>query len=283
MAVQGIGAYIRTRIADGLSNQEILQEVIERFPGCQTTINSIRWYRSPRNQDGGRVRSHQGTSPEARAARPPPPSDEVPTSIPEFHVVDGAELRAGDHGYYHVAGVRTFRPQGGMGKGSRGSARGRGFNCDLLVAGVKVASVVEPGTGQPATYHWLDEGAPTVRAAVVQWDGGLAPVEATPLQAGWLEHVGKLPKVMEREHPGETVHVSPDRHLGRLVDDFLVERHLRAEMFEHVLFVVGSGELMRLPLRGTTIAKVRRTVERDYPSARILNDMPMAEAIRLVP
>ena len=61
------------------------------------------------------------------------------------------------------------------------------------------------------------------------------------------------------------------------------ERHLRAEMFENVVFVVGSGEIMRLPLRGTTIAKVRRTVERDYPSARILNDLTMAEAIRLVP
>ena len=48
-----IGALAKACIGDGLSNEETLGRVREKFPKSNTGINSIRWYRSQmRKQDG---------------------------------------------------------------------------------------------------------------------------------------------------------------------------------------------------------------------------------------
>jgi hypothetical protein len=275
---QGIGAYIMERQADGVHDRDILREVLDRFPGARTTIESVRWYRSKSNKalGGGRTREHREAAPESRR-----PVANLPDSIPASMFVDGVELRPGQHGFYYVDGVRTFRPQGGMGL-PRGGRRGRGFNATLYAGGAKVAEAVDPGTGARPTYHFLDEGAQVERTRYPDWDGAPIDEEVTPLHAHWLRHVAGLPKAMDQEHTGQTVHVSPERHLARLVDDALVERRLRGEMQGHVLFMAG-GQLMRLPVDGSTPARVKRSVERNYPGALILNEMPMADAIKLVP
>lgn len=278
MAAQGIGKFIMERQADGLPDRQVLEEVLREFPGARTTIESVRWYRSKSNKalSGGRTQAHARAAPESRA-----PAADLPASIPESMHVDGRELRPGDRGFYYVDGVKTFRPPEG-GPNGWGSKRGRGFNATLYAGGAKVAEVVDPGTGALPTYHFLDEGAELVKQDHPCWDGIATGEWCTPLKAHWLRHVGALPKELQREHPGETTHVSPQVHLAALVDDALVERRLRDGMRTHVLFMA-CGQLMRLPLDGTTLAKVRRSILRDYPAAEILNELPMAEAIRMVP
>jgi hypothetical protein len=49
----GIGDFIRDRLAEGVSPEDILPLVRAKFPDARTTINSIRWYRTnPKNAQG---------------------------------------------------------------------------------------------------------------------------------------------------------------------------------------------------------------------------------------
>lgn len=246
----GIGDYIKSRQADGASDREILKEVLEQFPGARTTMNSVRWYRSQGNRDRGRTPGTARTAPSAR----PRPAD-LPGSIPESLYVDGVELRHGQRGFYYVDQVTTLK-----------GPKMRGFNATIYAGGAKVGEAINRGDGTDTVFHWLDDG-----------DG-----ETSPLERHWLDHVAKLPRIMHRDHPGETIPPTPDMHVSSLVDDFLVARRLRRAMADSVVFLVG-GKLMHAKLEGTTEARLRRSIELKHPLARILNGMPMADAIRLVP
>lgn len=257
----GIGAYIKERQADGADDRAILKEVLDKFPDARTTIGSVRWYRT----QGDKHKARTTVAPSAR----PKPAD-LPSSIPASLEVDGVELRQGDRGFYYVGEVSTLK-----------GPKMRGFNATIYAGGAKVGEAIDRGDGTAVVYHWLDDGAETAHVECPSWDS-VAFVDATPLEAHWMEHCMMLPKGMDKDHPGRTVRLPPDVHLGSLVDDFLVARRLQREMSGHVVFLTG-GKLMRAKLEGTTEARLRRSIELKHPLARILNGMPMAEAVRLVP
>jgi hypothetical protein len=272
----GIGAFIKERQADGLADPEILVEVLRKFPDAKTTLNSVRWYRSNANKEGGRTKDARERAPEARRAAPRAkakakgPIEELDDSIPGMMRVDGKDLKPGMRGFYYIDGIKTFAGR-----------EGKGYNANLYAGGAKVAEVIDEGSGGAPLYHWLDQGAERVAVEVRDWQGEIETRKVTPLEAHWLRHVADLPKELQRDHPGETTHVDPDTHLAQIVDECLVARRLRRLMNGHLVFLAG-GKLMQYKLTGTTLVKAVKELRSRHPDLAILNEMPMAEAVRLV-
>jgi predicted phage tail protein len=52
---RNIGAVAREAILAGKSNKEALEAVQAEFPGCNTTLNSINWYRNDLRKKGHNV------------------------------------------------------------------------------------------------------------------------------------------------------------------------------------------------------------------------------------
>ena len=44
--VQGVGAFAKTLLLEGLGNKEVLEKTLEQFPDAKTSISCISYYRS---------------------------------------------------------------------------------------------------------------------------------------------------------------------------------------------------------------------------------------------
>lgn len=50
--VQGVGAYAKQLLLEGLTNKEVLEKTLEQFPAAKTSISCISYYRSKLVADG---------------------------------------------------------------------------------------------------------------------------------------------------------------------------------------------------------------------------------------
>ena len=65
--VQGVGAYAKQLLCEGLSNKETLEKTLEQFPNAKTTVACIAYYRNKLVADGKLVSSRAKKAAEAPA------------------------------------------------------------------------------------------------------------------------------------------------------------------------------------------------------------------------
>jgi hypothetical protein len=68
--VQGVGAFAKTLLLEGLTNKEVLDKTLEQFPNAKTSISCISYYRSKLVADGklaGRAKKEAANEEQAAA------------------------------------------------------------------------------------------------------------------------------------------------------------------------------------------------------------------------
>lgn len=138
------------------------------------------------------------------------------------------------------------------------------FEAILCIDGVPSLRVNNDGHGGSDWHHDIVPGA-TKR--VIEYAETL-PEEAHPLCKDHLDNT----KPLMLKPTIETL-------VGDLLEDYLVNRQLKAKLKGHTLFVEPSLLGIR-QVKGTG-APVTDWVVRNYPKARILNLMPYAEALKI--
>ena len=68
--VQGVGAYAKQLLLEGLSNKEALAKTLEQFPTAKTTVACIAYYRNKLVADGKLVSSRTAKAEQAPAQEP---------------------------------------------------------------------------------------------------------------------------------------------------------------------------------------------------------------------
>ena len=66
--VQGVGAYAKSLLLEGLSNKEVLEKTLEQFPTAKTTVACIAYYRNKLVTGGKLVSKKAAAAAPAEAA-----------------------------------------------------------------------------------------------------------------------------------------------------------------------------------------------------------------------
>jgi hypothetical protein len=169
---------------------------------------------------------------------------------------------------YTVSGLKTFT-----------AMEGQGFNATLLRNDVKVALVINEGTGGPTYARWLDKGA-LVDGQYRTYEGGLETRRMTPEEAILNEVVIAQPAETvdwsDRPQP-----VIEEFFLDEVVEYALCERRLKRLMANKVVFVLDGKPMTMAPAKGSTMTleQAAQRVATKHPTARILNTLPLDEAV----
>lgn len=166
---------------------------------------------------------------------------------------------------YSIKNLRTFRTS-------------PAYELTLLRDGVPVADVVDKGNGGPVDFYWKDGKEPRVDVTARMYNGQDHTYKGSPEEAKLWAHVRTLPPSDLGEGLG-MVQCDPDMFVGRLIDDFEMERQVK-RWLKHPCAIIDGGvqSWAKLVPTDAVLAQIRAK----FPTAVILNDKPLEEAIALV-
>ena len=166
---------------------------------------------------------------------------------------------------YQVKAVKTFHGHDG-----------HGWECKLYCDDKRVALVVEDGYGGELNFYWDDEKLPRVECKFRNWKDEIGTRRGTPFEAMLEAHVLEQP---QQNSPfaddDEKMHISADIFVSDMVRAFLIAKDVKKHL-KRLCFFKKDGNLYNYP---TDNAHTRRLIEKNYPDAIILNDMPFEKAV----
>lgn len=151
---------------------------------------------------------------------------------------------------YTIKGLKTFR-----------GTDGHGFNAHLYRDGVKVAFVINAGTGGDTTFEWVDFKEPRIDVQMTDYNGQPYTMQCTPEEAKLHEFVkGKTCYYMP-EWNNENEPLTPEFLIMELVDKMENERRFKKMCKTKVLFRLKSDNTNEWrSLNGTFTPQVKALI-----------------------
>lgn len=178
-------------------------------------------------------------------------------------------------GEYEVKGIKTFT---GM--------EGGGYNATLYRNGKKVAAVIDDASGGPLMVEWVDYQKPRIPVKVSKYGGKYkATVQMTPEEKALHDYAVALPPLKsniasEDEPDGMVMEMDTELFLEELVNQALLLKDLQKMTKGKLAFEVG-GKVYTMATRDNEAA-AREHLKRRHPSAKVLNDMQVQDALAII-
>jgi hypothetical protein len=178
-------------------------------------------------------------------------------------------------GEYEVKGIKTFR---GM--------EGGGYNATLYRSGKRVAAVIDDASGGPLMVDWADWKKPRIAVKTSKYGGKYkATVQMTPEEKALHDYASSLPPlkssiVSDEEPDGIVMEMDSELFIEELVNQALLLRDLQKLTRGKLAFEV-DGKVYTMATRGNE-AGAREHLKRRHPSAKLLNDMQVQDALAII-
>lgn len=167
---------------------------------------------------------------------------------------------------YTAANVKTFT---GM--------DGQGFNAVLKRDGKPIAEVIDEGRGGAVIFNWKDH-ATRATVAALDYQGKAAPYVGTEEEAALWAHCRTLPSI---EFGEMTLQHNPEIFVGQLVSAVESRKRLTRMLKTKVVFIDAGKPYSFAVKAGQTHEHIASLVRASRPSAKVLNELPIEEAIPL--
>jgi hypothetical protein len=167
---------------------------------------------------------------------------------------------------YTASNVKTFT---GM--------DGQGFNMVLKRDGKPIAEVIDEGRGGAVIFNWKDHETRATVAAL-DYQGKAAPYVGTEEEAALWAHCRTLPSIELSEM---TLQCNPELFVAELI--WAVESRKRlTRMLKTKIVYIDAGKPYTYPVKaGQSHDDIASLVRANRPNAKILNGLPIEEAIPL--
>lgn len=152
---------------------------------------------------------------------------------------------------YTLSNVKTFNGR-----------QGQGFSATLSLDGRKVADVIDEANGGCSRFYWLAKDR----------------TQANADERTLTEYVATLPPTM---FDGEPLTMDIDLFVSNLVEDINVARQFARWSKNSIVFSVGR-DIRRTKAGYTATPERIAALMAKYPSAKVLNGMPTAEAVEIL-
>lgn len=232
---------IRAALAEGKSNDEVLEAVKAAHPGANTTRACVSFYRSKMRKEG----------------KQPMTLDRFTTIVKESAKRQAANeevVRKAASAVYSVKNVKTFV---GM--------EGQGYNATLYRDGVAVATVIDDATGGPIMIQWKDLSVAKDEDALLERTAKAMP----PMVCSFNEPGTDQPATLE---------MTGDLLVEELVNDFILLRDMR-RLTKAKVALVDGGKLYTVKMAPSPASI--KMVQNQHPKASILNGLDDAELLRV--
>lgn len=250
-----IGEIVRAGIKAGKNNEAILVDVKAAHPDANTTAKTIAWYRSDEKKKGTDAPKVKRAAKSATSLTPVAP---VLSTAEAFH--------------YEAKKVKNF-----MGQDCPG------YNCDLIRDGMKVAEVVQDGSGGMTMVHWVDYKEPKVEQTFWHHDGTQHTRMMTPEEAKLFGHILDLSYSVNFGNGPETSHHSEETFIDELV--FVAKLRKQAERIkkdtDRITFKDGDKVYTLKSAESLPALKARIAREKG-PQIVILNDLTVEEIVAIL-
>lgn len=200
-----IGSVITDGINAGKPNEEIIKDVLARFPEAQTKTASVNWYRSQLKRAGEAV-----------------PKQPKKVSLAK-------EVESAVKGY-SVRGLKTFPGEDCP-----------GYSVKLYRDGKHVATVTDYGNGGETNFEWVDRMGPSATVRVWTYDDKVHEYEGTPEEALLAEHIFDVTYKCSYSEGAER-HTNMDIFVEELVADLELLTKWR-KLSKKIAFINGMGAL----------------------------------------
>lgn len=166
---------------------------------------------------------------------------------------------------YSVAAVKTFNGR-----------EGRGYSCNLMLNGKKVAEVLDDANGGPLSVRWLDNEFS--EGQVRQWDDSIKTIRMTKQEAAFEALVMALPKRACKYSESGFRFDSSDIVIEDLVNDQADLKKMKTMLKSKILFTKGV-EIYQSKI--IDIDRQLPALRAKHPTAKFLNTLPEQEAFNL--
>lgn len=178
---------------------------------------------------------------------------------------------------YTVRNTKSFRGREGL-----------GFNASLVRDGKTVAFVYDDASGGDSSFEWVDREDHSANVTVRDHKDELHTYKGSPEEAMFAAFVFAMPKTPNQYFP-EGMYMSMEMYVENLVNEVESVKEVTAKakrMLKDLIFTVegdkeGTFRVVSIKKAGT-MERARAFVKEKYPNARILNDMTIEAAAKLL-
>lgn len=196
---------IRTSLAEGKTNEQVLADVKAAHPKANTSAACVSYYRSKAKKAG------------------------TATAKPEPRVIAKAAAAVSGNPIYTVKGVKSF-----IGN------EGHGFNATLYRDGKAVAFVYDDASGGPVAFEWKDRADGLVEVQTTTLDGRPWTAKMTNEEKCLHDLCAAMPK---HTFEGMELDVSADMFVSDLVNDALLLKDIARMTKSKIAFIKADGKL----------------------------------------
>ncbi len=219
---------IRSALAEGMNNEQVLAAVKAEHPASNTTAACVSYYRSKMKKAGSA------------------------TKTPEPTKMAKAVVAASGNPIYTVKGLKSF-----IGN------EGHGFNATLYRDGKAVAFVYDDASGGPVAFEWKDFQGTKVEVEIEGHDGKTHTVRMTVEEKALFDFTRALPHtVCEWNDPNTgkpaIMAVDSEIYVSDLVNDGMTLKDI-ARMTKGKVAFIQDGKVYTIKLEPSeaNIAKVK--------------------------
>ena len=170
---------------------------------------------------------------------------------------------------YTVGAIKTFRGHDGI-----------AYSCNLLRNGKKVAEVVDDGYGGGLQFYWSDSKT-SATVNTLNYKDEPYSREGTVEEALFEAEVLKLPMLPARGELSE-MRMSAELLIDNMVNDAIVVKKVTADLKKKFTIKASDGKMLTWKISPTnTVEVLKAHVIKKYPNAKIMNELPVAEVIRV--